>query len=302
MIFLGYSFFGDESTIFPTATAINNITYVELANGIYDDLFISKNPDNADENINEDWDFDTILHATFNDITDAGNVGWNLQNTTSLLVKKRESGDTKWTTIEEHPISTLEDFNFSGVDYYSKAKTNYQYAIVPTLGNVEGNYNITDVLSDFYGIFLAEKDIIYGTELSDDMLDTTRNVPSTILSLPNQKYAVYCSNSIANYDTGSASGSFAYLDKETCQYDFEHINNQTSKIMEMLTNRKPKLLKSYDGREWLIMVTGNPTDTGDTYIFNRVISFEWAEIGDYKSEKDLYYANLSDVPSQWWNL
>lgn len=302
MVFLGFSSFGDVSSVLPTVTSINNIDYVEIKNGFYDELYITEDTSEIDDTeIEKTWDFDTDLHATFDNTTDAGNLGWNLENTSNILVKKREVGDTAWTTIYDQEIATIDDFSFAGIDYVTKSNTNYDYAIVPALGLVEGNYNIVTVESKFNGLFLIEKDIVYGTPILNDMVNTTRNVPSTVLSLPNSKYAVYCSNSIANYDTGSASGTFVYLNEETCEYDFEHISQHTKYLMEMLANRKPKLLKVYDGRMWLIMVTGNPTDTGEDYIYNRVISFEWAEIGDYKSEKDLYYADLSDVPSKWWN-
>lgn len=308
MVFLGYSFFGDQSAVLPPATSINNIDYIEIQNGFYDELYISElTEENASEEINNaeienDWDFDTVMHATFNGNTDAGNLGWNLGTTTNILVKKRAVGDMNWITIHDQEVNVLEDFNFTGTDFVTKSNTEYQYAIVSTLGNIEGNYNISEVKSEFNSLFLIEQDSVYGTPITKDFVDTTRQLPSTVLSLPNNKYGVYCSNSVANYDTGSASGTFVYLDKETCSYDFDHVAQNTNKIMKMLTNRKPKILKVYDGRMWLIAVTGNPTDTGEEHILNRVINFEWAEIGDCNSEKDLYYAGLSDVPAKWWNV
>ena len=50
-----------------------------------------------------------------------------------------------------------------------------------------------------------------------------------------------------------------------------------------------------------MVITGDPTDTADTTYQNRNISFEWTEIGDYNSERDLYYTNLSDIEEKWWN-
>lgn len=302
MIFLGFSFFGDSTTVLPTPTNVSNIDYVELENGFYDDLFITKDADDTSPEINPNWTHDTVLYADFEGDTMAGNVDWTVDNTSALLIKRREANSLDWMTIYEKPVSSIDDFNIDYIDAYARANTEYEYAVVPVLGNIEGNYSTNKVLSDFGGIYLIEKDIIYGTFLSDDFVDTVRNVPSTTLSLPGRRYAVYCSNSIANYDTGSCSGTFVRLDERTCDFDFEHIHEETEKVMERLSNRKPKILKVYDGRMWLIMVTGNPTDSGETNIYNRKISFEWAEIGDVTSEKDLYYANLSDVPSQWWNV
>lgn len=301
MLFFNYSFFGDSTSVLPTPTAVDNITYVELQNGIYDDLYITRNAGDTSPAIQAEWDFDTVLYATFHDITDAGNVTWNLSNTSGLLVKRRETGNGKWMTIAEHPVNSIADFNFIGMDPFARSQAAYQYAVVPVLGNVEGDYCIAAVNSKFDGIFLVEKDLIYGTPFTADLVNTTRNVPSSVLAIPANKHPVYCSNSIASYDTGACSGTFVYLDPETCRFDFEHIYSQTEKIMERLSNRKPKILKVYDGRIWLIMVTGNPTDTGKDCIYNRIISFEWAEIEDYKSEKALYWAGLSDIFSQWWN-
>ncbi len=48
-------------------------------------------------------------------------------------------------------------------------------------------------------------------------------------------------------------------------------------------------------------VTGDPTDTANGTYNNRDISFEWTEIGNYESERDLYNTNLSDVEEEWWN-
>ena len=302
MIFLGLSLFGDESCVNPTATYLEKMTYVELKHGNYDDLYISNDVSGTvNELIPDQWEFDTVLHATFEDVTDAGNVGWNLSNTTNILVKRRESGASDWTTIAEREVHTLADFNFAGIDYYARSKTDYDYAIVATLQHVEGNYNISTVHSEFDGIHIAEKDTIYGTIITDDYVDTVRNIPSSVTALPNMRYPKYISNSVANYDTGSCSGTFVYFNQETCDFDFDHIANQTYFVMDVLANRKPKILKIGDGRMWLIMVTGNPTDSGKDHLYNRVINFEWAEIGDYNSEKDMYYANLLDIDPKWWS-
>ena len=61
-----------------------------------------------------------------------------------------------------------------------------------------------------------------------------------------------------------------------------------------------KILKLNDGRIYLIKITGKPTDISEGHEDLRRISFEWVEIGDVNSEKDLYLNNLSDVSAEWW--
>ena len=78
-----------------TPTGIRNINYVELKNGIYDDLYITKATDFEikydDESIFV-WDFDTILWAQFNNTTNAGNVDWSVNDVSHLLLKSRKIG------------------------------------------------------------------------------------------------------------------------------------------------------------------------------------------------------------------
>ena len=45
MFLCGSNFVGGALACAPTPTGIENINYVELKNGIYDDLYISKNTD-----------------------------------------------------------------------------------------------------------------------------------------------------------------------------------------------------------------------------------------------------------------
>lgn len=62
----------------------------------------------------------------------------------------------------------------------------------------------------------------------------------------------------------------------------------------------PKILKSFDGRMWMINVDGSPTDSMDGHWQHRIIDFQWYESGDYTNEEDLYESGLSNVSSEFW--
>ena len=58
----------------------------QVQNGVYDELFITKNPDQPTEPTAEkEWDYDTILYAKFDGTTTAGNI----QYTVCLLYTSR---------------------------------------------------------------------------------------------------------------------------------------------------------------------------------------------------------------------
>lgn len=71
-------------------------------------------------------------------------------------------------------------------------------------------------------------------------------------------------------------------------------------IMNWLTNRKPKILKFDNGVVKIIKITGTPSIVDGGHPDIKRISFDFTEVGDSDSEKDLYWSALSDVePNRW---
>lgn len=311
MFICGSNFVGGALACALTPTGIENIDYVELKNGIYDDLYITKNVDSElNGEFPTEWDFDTILWAKFNNTTNAGNVDWDLDNISHIVLKSRTEGNYKWKTIVVEEIRSADDFDGFKInypDYFVASGQSVEYALVPVSYGLEGNYATTKTVSRFSKMFLIEGDIVWGTEITDGYCDTTRNVPSASVELLNRKYPIFVRNSIANYDTGTCKGSYVPLDESSCTLvydscrDYERIRYQ-KEFMDFICDSIPKILKLPDGRLWLIQVTPNPTDTANQQYNDRDISWSWVEIGDVNSEEDLYYLGFSAIEPEWWNV
>ena len=308
MFICGSNFVGGALACAITPNNIDNIDYIELTNGVYDDLYITKNVDfEINDEIKKEWDFDTVLYAQFNDNTNAGNVDWNVETVSHLALKVREADSFIWKTIFVKEINTVDDFSINFPDYFISSGQQCEYAIVPVTYGTEGNYSISQITPIFSKMFLIEGNTVWSTDITDGFCDTTRNIPSANVELLNSKYPIFVRNTIANYDTGSCIGSFVpFIDAESCllsydkQYDYQRIKYQRE-FMDFICDGIPKILKLPDGRSWIIQVTPNPTDTADAIYNNRKISFSWVEVGDINSEEDLYYLGLSDVSPEWWN-
>lgn len=307
MFICGNNFVGGDLACALTPTGIENINYVELKNGIYDDLYITKATDfelNGDFDLK--WDFNTVLWAKFNNTTNAGNVDWGIENTSHIILKSRTDGNFKWKTIFVKPVATEEDFEINYPDYFVASGQPVEYAIVPVLNGCEGIYSSISITSKFSKMFLIEGETVWGTEITDGYCDTTRNIPSSNVELLHRRYPVFVRNTKANYDTGSCKGSFVPLDEESCEFaydseqDYWRIKYQRE-FMDYICDSIPKILKLPDGRLWLIHVTPNPTDTANQQYNDREISWSWVEIGSVNSEEDLYYLGFSDVTEEWWN-
>ncbi len=308
MFICGSNFVGGELACALTPTGMENINYVELKNGIYDDLYITRATDiELSNECPKDWDFDTILWAKFNNSTDAGNVDWSLETTSHLVLKSRTDGNFEWKTIAVKEVHSIDDFIINYPDYFVASGQPVEYAIVPVLYGCEGIYASTSVTSQFDKLFLIEGNTVWGTDITDGFCDTTRNIPSSNVELLHSKYPIFVRNTIANYDTGNCKGSFVPLAKEkNCElaydseYDYQRIKYQRE-FMDFICDSIPKILKLPDGRLWLVQVTPNPSDTANQHYNNREINWSWVEVGDVNSEEDLYYLGFSNIEPEWWS-
>lgn len=301
MLFLGTTFFGARYTLDPSPTMAKNIKKIYIENGAFDQLFVSKNPDLKVENVYDEWDYDTILNAKFDDKTvNAGNSGFSLSNTDYVLIKCREVGTFNWIPLYAIKIEKIEDFKVSKKDFFRPSNKDYEYMVVSVCNGIENTYTTETIHSEFNGMYVCDKDNIYGTLYNMDDLDSTRPSSSSTLSLYNSRYPCVTSNSISNYEQGSIAGDFIKFDQENLEIDISGGIDYRNNIKDWLFNRKPKILKFYDGRIWLISVSGDISDTTDGHNNLRKIGFDWVEIGNVNDAETLYDCGLSDVGKEWW--
>lgn len=301
MLILGSSFLGADFTCSPTPTDVKNIRQTKIGNADVDTFVIVSNIDTEESaEINTTWDNNSILIATFDKNLSAGNVQYVLNNTSDIIIQKRIKGDFYWTTVYRKAIQTIDDFDIVFIDPIVQNKKTYEYAYISLLNGVENSRDIEEISVSFDGIFISDKNHMYGTTLDIGTCDTTRNNYKNIKQeIPNYKYPFAHTISKTNYDSGEVSGFFVPMN-EKCEFQLDDTIQYEKDIMDWLTDGMPKYLKSFDGHAWMINVDGNPTDTADGHWQHRVITFQWYESGDFTNEEDLYESGLSDVTSEFW--
>lgn len=305
MIFLGSMFCADIMSVTCTPTDIHPITRIELSDGEYDDLRVTKNvADALNVSIPQEWDFDTIFHAKFNGHTGAGNVNWTFDSISHLIVKRKKKGEFQWLTLEAHKVQTIKDCNLKNIDITATPNCEYQYAVVPIINGTEGFYFTCDVTVKSNSLIIADKDEVWNTHLSDNYLDNTSVVPQQTITTMYDRYPTIVRNTEANYEEITVNAQFFPMDENGCQVMLDddqrrmHYNNAAK---QFLRNGKTKILKGIDGNIWLVYVTTPPSDTAADYYRNRKITFSCTETGDVNSEKDLYDAGFITAAREWWN-
>lgn len=306
MIFGQSALCADEFSLAFTPTNANAINYVELKNADFDDLYATQNvSEEMSFDIPDNWDFDYILRARYNNDALAGEIDFFLDTISHLAIKRKRDYDFTWTTIAVQEVNTIDDLNFSGIDI-TPGTGKYQYAVVPVLDRNEGNYSVIDVDITMEQLVIADSTAVWATHFTDGFCDVTCVVPNTVLETMYDKYPTIVSNGNANYQTITVNAEFYPITDEDGNCDPTLMDDDATRIkyirelLAFLTNKKTKVLKNVDGRRWLVWVTTPPTDAADTYYKTRKITFGCTEIGDVDSSEDLYNAGITDVTEEWW--
>ena len=297
MIVLGHSETNETVEMYSNDNPLNNYL---LRNADYDYTMITTNTEYPFEPTST-WNYDTLLLAEFKNNCNASNVDFSVENTSELLIKRRKKNSMKWYVVHVQPISSPNDFNFIVYDRFASANTLYEYAIVPIINYAQGEQMTQEVFSDFYGVRILDKTIGYKNIVEDEFSYSRYNSTSTVNTMMS-KYPYVVSNSENNYDHGSYSSVFLQIrcDKQQEDYmeDFEYRKN----LVDYLTNHKAKVLKRFTGEIFTIKVDGDVSmNDGEHYMLPKT-SFNWIEIGDTESNKDMYELGLSDVLPEWGDL
>lgn len=294
--FIGYNFCSDGNSADPTPTNINNITNTRLQNGIFDHFNVTRNVAfDYNSIIPTDWDIDTIMNADFEGNASAGNVDQMTAGITSVRIKRRVKGTFDWITIKQIPVSKPEDLTFIITDNLNAYNTEYEYAFVPVMEDVEGNYIIESILSKFEGVFVCDVDTVFKFHAGIEYNNNTSNQQVGVFQPYNRKYPVVVSNSIMNYQTGSIGGWVLPNDFDDNRNPSRiAITKEKEVLLKFLLNKKPKIIKDMNGNSWLVYFTGNPTLSYDNNYGQGMVkvSAEWTEVGDPNDKTDLYENGL----------
>lgn len=292
---MGYSLCGYVGSLNQSGTIRDTITSTKISNAIFDDLYVTLNTSiDFVTPVPDDWDYDTIFKAPYNNSLEASNVDFSVNNTSALLIKRRRKGTFKWTLIDAIKTIEPEDFDFLIRDYYCAAKRDYEFALVPFTNGTEGRYITVMVYSDFDGIHVVDKENIFSA-YADITFNTTKNRPNSSNATFGHRYSFVVSNGSPDYYTGDVSALFAKI--QDCQLDFENNRDYKNALLDNLNNGCAKILKHTDSRIFMICVTGEPSEPGteNTDSNENLISFTWSEIGDAEDSNDFYYNGLTDI-------
>lgn len=297
---VGYNFLADVNSLDPISINIDNITNLKLQNGIFNHINLTQDTTSPLSTIiPTDWTSLTLLDCNFNHNISGGSLDNITKDITSIKIKRRKVGEYDWVTIKVIDINSLEDYSFAFADTLVASNYEYEYAYVPVIGNMEGAYGLNQIFTNFKGVFVCDLNTAYKfyTGVEYGVTSTVQKVG--VFEPFGRKYPIIVSNGKSQYDSGSFSGyilpqSF-YQDNII---DRKQIVTERNAIINFLSNKKPKILKDFNGNCWLICIIGDPSTSYDNKYGMGVVKTEakWVEIGNYNNPLDLFNASL--IPTE----
>ena len=243
--FVGYNFFSDGDALNTAPSSVDGINNIQLNNAIYDHFNVTQNTSTpVSTTIPTAWDYDTILDASFEGNLNAGNIDFLIEQISAIKIKRRVQGEFNWLTLTTIPINSVEDLTFAFNDNLNQYGVTYDYAFVPIIEGVEGNYIINSVLSQFNGVFIGDAQSIYKFLYEVEYGNNARNQQVGVFQVLGKQYPVLVANGALSYESGSVTATILNDDfQQTGVIDRVAITQQKDVLKDYLTNRKAKILK-----------------------------------------------------------
>lgn len=288
--FIRYNFLQDGNALDPYPTHVGTVTTAQIQNAQFNDFLITTdNTSPYSTEVPTDWDLYTMLWATFDGNLNGGSVDYTTAEVDSIRIKRRKVGEFDWVTIYEQPINSVSDFYFSGEDYFAVYGDEYEYAWVPVLAGIEGNYVTQTIESQFNAVYICDADTIYKFVAGVSYGPTQKFQQVGLYNPIGQQYPIYVTNGANNYETGSFTGKIIGNYEETHEFNRKEMVEEKKALFQWLTNKKAKILKDYNGNMSLIFITGAPSVSYDNQWGNGMmeISFQWGELGNPENAQDM---------------
>jgi len=274
-------------------------TNVKLQNGIFDHFNVTKDVDAPySTTIPTAWDLLTIMDCDFKNNIDAGNIDYALTLIDTIKIKRRIKGEFDWLTLASIPIRVASDLKFIKPDFFNQNNIEYEYALVPVMSGVEGEYIIQSVLSQFDGVFICDYETIFKFYAGVSYGDTESIQAVGVYEPIGAKYPIVVVNANTDYHTGSVNATMMPSEFYTDgTIDRQAIVNYTNLVDKFLKNKRAKILKDWNGSIYLLMVTGNPSlSYANNYGMGIInTSFSWTEQGDPNNQESLYDNGLVNI-------
>lgn len=161
-------------------------------------------------------------------------------------------------------------------------------AFVPIIDDAEQDMFTNKILSSFDGAVLTDGDISYHLLFDASVTSTTRTQPNSVVETMSSRYPYVIYGSDLNYEQGNFTATVLKYSFDTDDYDGDGGARYRKQFVDWCTNKKPKILKLFDGRSWMANIINQPSISYSDHYDKVAVAFDFVEIGSLESSTDLY--------------
>lgn len=303
-----------KSALLNDLSSIGQITRMEMTGCMVNHLFVTSDTTSTPTTTIpvEDWGNDYIFNADYTESADGGNAHAVLDGLQRLLFKRRVKGDDRvdaWKTILTYevtdPAVAVEELRDLFIkDYLGRDYESYEYAIVPVVkkdgkiitATIDDAEEYPSVDSKFEYTFISDGIKCYKLYANVGLGTATNQQLIGVHDPLGSQYPIVVSNSNINYMSGTLSGTVLNEEFYKGDYIFDRYKlvKAREELQEFLSNKKPKIIKDWNGNIWLVQISGTPTYTfNDEWGMGMAdVSIPWVELGSLDDQETLDKMNL----------
>lgn len=287
-MFIDLDFFGlNEGATFKTRISHPNYYRLEAKNGIFDEIYVDENitiPYSIEKP--STWSYQTVLDCKLQGNLEGGSIQASGYTVKRIRFQKRKTDELEWQTVGEIEYEGTEKVLYEAIDKYIENDFEYQYSLIPLAETVIGNRVVSkEIVAEFEGIFISDKDNNYQL-LYDAEFGAIEHITPSATHEPLGSQFPIVTYSDLDYQQGNIKALF--LSTQTTESNKINIRVEKlnrDKLMKFIKNRKPKVLRSFNGETMVISIVGNPNVEHNNSVHGiATISFNYVQIGKLDDE------------------
>ena len=275
---------------FDANTSSYAFTKAEVTNIIVDDLAIDTGYKKFVIEKGE-WLNNTVLLATFDGTLEAGNLSMGDMEVNSLRFKKRQKGTMEWLLIEELDYDKAK-LHYEVRDRLARSNVEYEYAIMPVSGDVEGEPIKASITALYEGLWIVDANNSVNIFCEVDYGTIKHNTNTNVFEMLDNRYPIVITGEL-DYVSGTISGRLVSTESlmenkinYNAEYDFR------TYAINFFKNGKPKIMKNDVGIYYLINISDVQEQPYNLDNASVTVSFNWVEIGDSEDLDTLITCDL----------
>lgn len=200
-------------------------------------------------------------------------------------IQRQEQGDVRWLTLCTVQSESFAYGTFNFTDRLAGSNRIYNYRLVLfSSGGTQTVSNTAEVLSQFNNAYIC--DGVESYKLTNQWTESGDKTifKSAVYEPYGSKYPIVVNNAVLGYDAGTTTATvLAATTEANHRIDRYAEVNLANNFAAFLTNRKPKVLKDFNGNLRIISVQGDVSRNYVRELGNGICStsFSWVQICDF---------------------